>query len=599
MDKGARSRAATSTLKAQHGPGGAVEAAANVQRLPNIDRRQGQHEYSNAPGVPEELPIHLDLDLWDPRYQFQTSETLGSQSRPFQSSTMEPTTHVSHSADPRWPSVLREYPSTYMDHNGWAVFDLSGGPPLNTCITGASWNPESIIGLGGSDETHNLKIAQPSNSWLLPCRASDKICDHRPQQVIKTPLQPNTLLSTEKLRPSEGSNSVTHFPTLGTHDHRNAFPNSRKRRISLSEDGLRPLTDDRKISPMTVSMWNGDNVSLPASKLETLSEIALATTQICERYCQEAVIKPCSTAQSRGASIGKLSCTWGCGFSTDSRESWERHEEKRQPQHIYRCAECLATTAKSQNRGPYMHHRKDKFLEHARRMHRDTDPIKLRTLSHVDYYLAPFTRSCIFSQEVRHEACSHSFSSWKERNDHYIAHFDDQIPDGPWYIAADTIMRRLEQSMKAKDDDSSRLIDPGTGDSTTSKCWCGKTFQNLTDLKHHERYHAAGPLPYRCQMCQKEFVHRKDLLRHEFTHDKNSIAHYACPYVPCRGQFARADHLTRHVVSRHSAKAYASMNSSTISVADELYATHGEESLPSGNQSNMSDGATGNGMTAQ
>nr|POE65619.1 zinc finger protein 316 [Quercus suber] len=555
MDTRAQSPAATSPLEA---PQEQPEADVAAHPLVVAEERYGQQDRNNAVDslYDEDFLLHLEPHLPDSSYPFYgTGAAQGQPQQLFQSRPFGSLNNDSYSTQARPYSTVDENFDYMRDHIEIEVVPLSFD----------QFSGRSFLNHFG-------------DPWVPLPRASQETTGTEHYRTWATSrLDPSWSTCTSVPSEHDHANSVTSAPSsssgfwsLSSRDHASSVPSApssaagfsilhdQDRSISITEQRKRN-TDKTLMRPFSDSFWPiatkpyGETVHLSTGTTEPTSNVPSATRQACEQYCYEACTKACSTIQSRGASVGRLLCTWGCGFSTDSRESWERHEEKRQPQHIYYCAQCLSFPA-DKTRRPYMHHRKDKFLEHARRMHRGTDPIKLRTLSYVDTYQGPFVRSCFFSHSVDHSSCAHVFSSWKERNDHHIAHFDDQIPGGPWYLNVSSTRRRLSQFLKEFATGSSSPGFREIESPATSKCWCGKMFQNLTEFKHHQRYHGPGPRPHRCKICDRDFVHRKDLARHELVHDKDSKLLYRCSLPECKGLgFSRKDHLARHLRNKHQA----------------------------------------------
>jgi len=74
-------------------------------------------------------------------------------------------------------------------------------------------------------------------------------------------------------------------------------------------------------------------------------------------------------------------------------------------------------------------------------------------------------------------------------------------------------------------------------------CECGKTFSKLNNMKSHARLHQKDK-PHNCTICDRKFVRKHDLKRHQNTHVEN--------YKPfdchnCGTQFTRLDAMHRHL----------------------------------------------------
>ena len=151
-----------------------------------------------------------------------------------------------------------------------------------------------------------------------------------------------------------------------------------------------------------------------------------AALQSVRQYARNKFNKTCDSAQAKKAPRDlPYRCTSGCGYTTDDRDAWQRHEQTWQPQRFWNCVLCGEL-----NRKPFICSRKDKFLEHLEKEHRDilkADHERYRVESNIDFD-AGFEKQCKFGR------CSHQFKSWEDRTEHYLRHFRAKIPDGPWEL---------------------------------------------------------------------------------------------------------------------------------------------------------------------
>ncbi|UJO19247.1 Serine/threonine-protein kinase Nek7 [Fulvia fulva] len=202
-----------------------------------------------------------------------------------------------------------------------------------------------------------------------------------------------------------------------------------------------PLDKDLKniaaacdLSPLKVALWFGAKLRLheaPAGRVPRATDPAqpAGTTDVSAmiwKYINDAANKDCTPGKP-GKLAGKFRCTWGCTYSSDSRFDWERHEESKQPQNFWACISCRG----SDTGASFITHRRDKLFPHIHSMHptEESNKDQLREKSKVQYE-APFIRHCGYTCVSTGQVCGHIFKSWKERNDHWIAHFNDDV-DGP------------------------------------------------------------------------------------------------------------------------------------------------------------------------
>ncbi|XP_048207029.1 zinc finger protein 691 isoform X1 [Perognathus longimembris pacificus] len=82
---------------------------------------------------------------------------------------------------------------------------------------------------------------------------------------------------------------------------------------------------------------------------------------------------------------------------------------------------------------------------------------------------------------------------------------------------------------------------PGEDEKPFLCAQCGKTFNNISSLRTHQRIHT-GEKPYKCSECGKSFSRSSNRIRHERIHLEEK--HYKCPR--CQESFRRRSDLTTH-----------------------------------------------------
>lgn len=106
-----------------------------------------------------------------------------------------------------------------------------------------------------------------------------------------------------------------------------------------TEKEVRAIATLAGLSFLKVAMWYGDKLRLDPqdSPNREGSSTDPSAVQDVTKYIKDAKTKTCRSTHSGKAQGGKYICTRQCGYSTNQRDAWIRHEEKRQPQKFWHC----------------------------------------------------------------------------------------------------------------------------------------------------------------------------------------------------------------------------------------------------------------------
>jgi hypothetical protein len=96
---------------------------------------------------------------------------------------------------------------------------------------------------------------------------------------------------------------------------------------------------------------------------------------------------------------------------------WRRHEETHSPQELWLCHYCVQNSDQT----PFLVNRRDKFLRHAKEIHKEREAEDVLDISRVDFH-PEFDPHC--------PLCPDTTSSWEDRCKHIIAHFEDEEHGG-------------------------------------------------------------------------------------------------------------------------------------------------------------------------
>ena len=157
---------------------------------------------------------------------------------------------------------------------------------------------------------------------------------------------------------------------------------------------------------------------------------SMSTTRLAlELHLREATQKSCNSLQRRKRKlVGSYQCTSkSCNYRTNTRESWHRHMDHRQPRIVYVCASCPAGGPEL----PFTEHRKDKFREHVKQAHTRVSS----TILHIEEKSSNPQKP---TESLRCGFCGQRFTSHKEYRDHVLEHFDRKKSGGEeWDVRID------------------------------------------------------------------------------------------------------------------------------------------------------------------
>ena len=152
-----------------------------------------------------------------------------------------------------------------------------------------------------------------------------------------------------------------------------------------------------------------------------------------KEYLNETAQTQCSKLQHRKRKdVGPYQCTTkSCNYRTDTKESWHRHMDIRQPRNIFVCDECLTNGSTR----PFAEHRKDKFREHLKDAHSKSWSKKADVKKDIEkksqhHQVPQDPLLCGF--------CDEQFDTHETFREHVLRHFQDGKGDGKqWDVKED------------------------------------------------------------------------------------------------------------------------------------------------------------------
>lgn len=210
----------------------------------------------------------------------------------------------------------------YFDDSGWPTSYVDNLPyyQSQTQTTGTTSNPmRGPLKLRQTEPVDSKKKKRTSSS-------SDGNKNEVRRPVKRSKRSPACLIGASPDQESKLQQQLFEW------EERNCLPTDKE---------LRAIATLAHLPFHKVAMWYGDRLRLdpcePASPKHSNADPDPAVINDIENYIADAGAKTCRSAHSEKADGGKYECTWGCGYSTDHRDAWLRHEEKKQPQTLWHC----------------------------------------------------------------------------------------------------------------------------------------------------------------------------------------------------------------------------------------------------------------------
>ncbi|KAF2185612.1 hypothetical protein K469DRAFT_483410, partial [Zopfia rhizophila CBS 207.26] len=167
---------------------------------------------------------------------------------------------------------------------------------------------------------------------------------------------------------------------------------------------------------MTGSQMPSARTEIPSQSRYSLTEanshLPQETLRLVDKYVRGYQRQRTRNDGRRTVNNGPYKCTYACGYRTKRAFDWRRHEETHEPQELWLCHFCNAKGEQN----PFLVNRKDKFLKHAKDVHKQYEPETVLDMSKVDFH-ANFDPKCPMCPELS--------SSWDERCKHILQHYDD------------------------------------------------------------------------------------------------------------------------------------------------------------------------------
>ena len=183
--------------------------------------------------------------------------------------------------------------------------------------------------------------------------------------------------------------------------------------------------------------------STPGPSMDSAKSMDATTIAALEVYLEKAARMTCNNLQRRKRKdSGRYQCTSkSCNYRTESRESWQRHMDIRQPRDICVCANCPT----KDTRLPFTEHRVDKFRAHVKRAHKKSSSAAIEVARRSGHPQTP-------DQPLYCGFCSRHYGVHKQFRGHVQEHFDQKKASGEaWNVRTDRQERKLASGFQDVD----------------------------------------------------------------------------------------------------------------------------------------------------
>lgn len=301
--------------------------------------------------------------------------------------------------------------SSIADSSDSSLRSANQRPPLNESIRSkrrkSVSSQRSTAWATESTEYHRSKVGLVDNqpeSWpVKTAKLSEK-----QERFIRNWFEDFAEGNTRSCVPFEEINALATLvkaPSQSVWDHVNESyigPDAARLECSLQSSRTTPLGS------------TCENAHSGYSVVEANKHLPSATLTLVEKYVRASQRRRAQKDGRRRVNEGPFRCIFGCGYRTKRAYDWRRHEETHEPQELWLCHFCCQSAEST----PFLVNRRDKFLKHAKLIHKDRDAEEVLDMSKVNFR-AKFDPQCPFCPEVS--------DTWDDRCKHVLAHFEDEI----------------------------------------------------------------------------------------------------------------------------------------------------------------------------